>query len=56
MREELTEVYNVKDHMVIFPVLFHACSLRQRRKIPPYVRAVIFLSASEHIGIPSLII
>ena len=22
--EELTEYYNVKDHMAIFPVLFHA--------------------------------
>ena len=28
-REELTEYYNAKDHMAIFPVLFHAYNLKQ---------------------------
>ena len=55
-KEEVTDNYNAKDHMAIFPVLFHAYSLRQSWVIPPYEHAVIFFSAIQHIGIPSLII
>ena len=35
--KELTEIYSSKDHMVNFPVLFHAYNL----VISPYERAVI---------------
>ena len=62
MKERKSNIYSVtvlrkaEDHVAFFPVLFHACRLRQRRTVPSYVRAVISLSAIEHIGKPSLII
>ena len=37
MREELTEVYSVRDNMVTFPVLSHGYGL----VTSPYERAVI---------------
>ena len=55
-REQLTVLYNIKDHMAIIPVLSHVYSLTQSWVIPPYVRAVIFLSAIQYIEIPSLVI
>ena len=54
--EVFTECYNVKDHMAFFPVLFHAYAFKQSLVIPPYVHAVIFFSAIQHTGIPSLIV
>ena len=45
-----------KDHVATFPVLSHVRSLKQSGVIPPYKRAVIFLSAIQHIGTPRLII
>ena len=52
----MIEIYNFKDHMALFPLLSHAYSLKQSWQIPPYVRAVMFLTAIQHTETPSLIL
>ena len=50
----MTEVYNVKDHMAIFPVLLHAYNFRPSWVFPLYLRAVSSISAIQSIETQSL--